>query len=45
MLQVDRKKIVLDDFDTKALRRLLHDFYREKKFPMLDSLLVARGVV
>ena len=42
---VYRKKIVLDDFDTEALRRLVHDFYREKKFPTLDSFLVARGMV
>ena len=39
--KVDRKKIVLDDFDTKALQRLVHDFYCEKTFPTLDSLLVA----
>ena len=38
--KIDRKRIVLGDFDTEALRRLLHDFYREK-FPTLDSVLVA----
>ena len=25
--KVDRKKIILDDFDTEALRRVVHDFY------------------
>lgn len=39
--KVDRKKLILDDFDTEALRRIVHDFYREKKYPTLDSLLVA----
>ena len=36
--------IVLGDFDMagpEALRRLVHDFYREKKFPTLDTMLVA----
>ena len=31
----------LGDFDTEALRRLVHDFYREEKFPTLDTVLVA----
>ena len=31
----------IDEFDTEALRRLVHDFYREKKFPTVDSVLVA----
>ena len=39
--KVERKRIMLDDFDVEALRRLVHDFYREKKFPTLDSVLVA----
>ena len=39
--KVERKRIMLDDFDVEALRRLVHDFYLEKKFPMLDSVLVA----
>ena len=25
----------------EAVRRLVHDFYREKKYPTLDSLLLA----
>ena len=31
--KVDRKKmhVILDDFDTEALRCVVHDFYREKK--------------
>ena len=33
--------IILDDFDTEALRHVVHDFYHEKKYPTLDSLLVA----
>ena len=33
--------IILGDFDTEALRRLVHDFYWEKKFPTLDTVLVA----
>ena len=40
----DRKRIVLDDFDTEALRRTVHDFYREKKYPTLDSILEAAQV-
>ena len=36
-----RKK---DDFDTEVLRRLVHDFYREKMFLTLDFLLVARVI-
>ena len=39
--KVERKRIMLDDFDVEELRRLVHDFYREKKFPTLDSVLVA----
>ena len=40
----DRKKFVMDDFDTEALRRTIHDFYREKRYPTLDSILeAARG--
>ena len=39
--KADRKKIVVDDFDTEAIRRTVHDFDREKEYPKLDSLLVA----
>ena len=39
--KLDRKKIVLDDFDTEALRRAIHEFYSEKKYPTMDSLLSA----
>ena len=38
--KVERKNIILDDFDTEALQRLVHDLYREKKFPTLDSVQV-----
>ena len=31
----------MDDFDTEALRRSVHEFYRDKKYPTLDSLLEA----
>ena len=33
--------VCLDDFDVEAIRHLVHDFYREKKYPTLDSLLLA----
>ena len=43
--KLDRKKIVLDDFDTElateALRRAIYEFYSEKKYPTMDSLLSA----
>ena len=39
--KVDRRTVCLDDFDVDAIRRLVHDFYREKKYPTLDSLLLA----
>ena len=39
--KVDRRNVCLDDFDVEAIRRLVHDFYREKKYPTLDSLLLA----
>ena len=39
--KIDRKKIVMDDFDTEALRRAVHEFYSEKKYPTMDSLLLA----
>ena len=37
----ERKRIDPDQFDTEALRRSVHEFYREKKYPTLDMLLVA----
>ena len=37
----ERKRIDPDHFDTEALRRTVHEFYREKKYPTLDMLLVA----
>ena len=39
--KIDRKKIVMDNFDTEALRRTVHELYSEKKYPTMDSLLVA----
>ena len=38
---VDRRTMCLDNFDVEAIRRLVHDFYLEKKYPTLDSLLLA----
>ena len=38
---VDRRTVCLDDFDVEAIRHLVRDFYREKKCPTLDSLLLA----
>ena len=37
--KVSRKQIVVDDFDTEALRRSVHEFYRDKKYPTLGLLL------
>ena len=37
--KIDRKKIVMDDFDTEPLRSAVHEFYSEKKYPRMDSLL------
>ena len=39
--KIDRKKIVMHDFDTEALRRAVHEFYSEKKYSTMDSLLSA----
>ena len=39
--KVERRTVCLDDFDVEVIRRLVHDFYREKKYPTLDSLLPA----
>ena len=38
--KVERKKIIVNDFDMKGIRCTVHEFYREKKYPMLVSLLV-----
>ena len=32
------RKIVIDDFDMEDIRRTVHDFYQEKKYPTLESL-------
>ena len=39
--KIDRKKIVMDDFDTEALRSAVHEFYSENKYSTMDSLLSA----
>ena len=31
----------MDNFDTEALRSAVHEFYSEKKYPTMDSLLSA----
>ena len=36
----ERKRIGPDQFDAKALRRTVHEFYHEKKYPTLDMLLM-----
>ena len=38
--KVERKKIIVDDFDMEGIWHNVHEFYREKKYPMLVSLLV-----
>ena len=35
----DRKSIVVDDFDLEGIRRAVHEFYSDKKYPTLESLL------
>ena len=39
--KIDRKKIMMDDFNSESLRHAVHEFYREKKYPTMDSLLSA----
>ena len=39
--KIDRKKIVMDDFDTEALQSAVHEFYSEKNYPTWDYLLSA----
>ena len=34
-----RARIVVDDFDTEAIRRTIHDFYEKKEYPTLKKLL------
>ena len=36
---MEMKKIV-NDFDMEGIRHTVNDFYREKKYPKLESLLV-----
>ena len=33
------KRIVVDDFDLEGIRRAVHEFYSDKKYPTLESLL------
>ena len=35
----DRKRIVVNDFDLEGIRRAVHQFYNDKKYPTLESLL------
>ena len=35
----DRKMIVVDDFDLEGIRRAVHVFYSDKKYPTFQSLL------
>ena len=35
----DRKRIVVNDFDLEVIRRAVHEFYSDKKYPTLESLL------
>ena len=35
----DRKRIVVDDFELEVIRRAVHEFYSDKKYPTLESLL------
>ena len=35
----ERKRIVVDDFDLEGIRRAVHEFYSDKKYPTLESLL------
>ena len=37
--KVDRKKIVVEDFDIEVIWRTMHEFYHDKKYPTLESLL------
>ena len=38
--KVERKKIIVNDFDMEGIRCTVHEFYQEKKYPTLESLLV-----
>ena len=35
----DRKRIVVDDFDLEGIRRAVHEFYSNMKYPTLESFL------
>ena len=35
----DRKRIVVNDFNLEGIRRAVHEFYSDKKYPTLESLL------
>ena len=37
---METKKIIIDDFVIEGIRCTVHDLYREKKYPTLESLLV-----
>ena len=39
-----RACIVLDDFDTVAISRTIHDFYEKKEYLTLKKLLSVRGI-
>ena len=36
---MNRKKIVMDDFDGAAIRRTVHEFYTRKEYPTVQMLL------
>ena len=38
--KIDRKKIMMNDFNTEALWHAVHEFYSEKKYVTMDSLLL-----
>ena len=39
--KIDRKKIMIDDFNTEALWHVVLEFFSGKKYPTMDSLLSA----
>ena len=38
----DMKRIVVDDFDLEGIRRAVHEFYSDKKYPTLELLLAKK---
>lgn len=45
--KAERKRILVDDFNVEAIRRIVHEFYRDKKYSTVESLLAVvkeRGV-